>query len=225
MKALGKRLAMIADQVTQPYAHIWDCCCDHGQLGVELLQRYPHSNVHFVDCVPELMTRLENNLYRYLSADQHRWQVHCEDVSQLSLPATDTPQLVIIAGVGGDLTLDLVQQIAARHPHQAVEFLLCPVYHIYRLRSALRDAGFHCLNEVLVEENRRFYEILHISQTGHQALSVTGDTLWQPVTDQNQRYLAQLIQHYQRSASHSTGDQAALCAYQQLSAQREGVID
>ncbi|QSA20815.1 SAM-dependent methyltransferase, partial [Vibrio furnissii] len=36
---LSKRLQTIEKLVTQHYDHIWDCCCDHGFLGMTLLQR------------------------------------------------------------------------------------------------------------------------------------------------------------------------------------------
>ena len=62
---LSKRLTHIDHMVTSDYTHIWDCCCDHGFLGASLLSRQAAPNIHFVDIVPELMTKIESKLQQF----------------------------------------------------------------------------------------------------------------------------------------------------------------
>ena len=110
---ISQRLQQINQMIVNDYQHIWDCCCDHGLLGAALLERKAAQQIHFVDVVPNLMQQLEHKLQRFYPQtaklhNQHGWQVHSTDVGQLDLADKHTRQLVIIAGVGGDLTIALI---------------------------------------------------------------------------------------------------------------------
>lgn len=123
---LSKRIQAIAEMVNQEYQHIWDCCCDHGYLGFELLRRSPNTTVHFVDIVPKLTNKISHTLAKFGDVQAVSWQVHCLDVGDLPLAKHTGKHLIIIAGVGGDLALDLVKRIQDNHPHSELEFLPCP---------------------------------------------------------------------------------------------------
>lgn len=226
---LNTRLQQIENMVTSQYHHIWDCCCDHGLLGAALLSRQntdeksansvtnnTASNIHFVDIVPDLMAELEQKLQRFYPAlnanDSARWQTHCLDVTKLPLSKYQGKQLVIIAGVGGDLMIEFIEAIHQQHKNLTIDFLLCPVHHQYSLRSKLIELDFSLKDEVLVEENRRFYEILLVSSTRgtgnkvHRKISPVGDKIW-PSTSNTlssqqieiaNKYLNKTLNHYQR---------------------------
>ncbi|EKO3495280.1 tRNA (adenine(22)-N(1))-methyltransferase TrmK [Vibrio fluvialis] len=222
---LSKRLQTLDSLVTQHYDHIWDCCCDHGFLGMTLLKRQAATQVHFVDIVPDLMDLLHQRLERYFPRQAgFDWQIHCQDVGTLPLDRHEGKHLVIIAGVGGDLMSELVKAIIHAHPNTAIEFLLCPVHHTYTLRSLLQELGAQCISETLLEENRRYYEVLHVvtrSQTHqHRTLSKVGEQIWQQSDQQRElakRYHAKLLAHYARMQQ-STPDKVApiLTAYQAI---------
>ncbi|EKO3516825.1 tRNA (adenine(22)-N(1))-methyltransferase TrmK [Vibrio fluvialis] len=222
---LSKRLQTLDSLVTQHYDHIWDCCCDHGFLGMTLLKRQAATQVHFVDIVPDLMDLLHQRLERYFPRQAgFDWQIHCQDVGTLPLAQHEGKHLVIIAGVGGDLMSELVKAIIHAHPNTTIEFLLCPVHHTYTLRSLLQELGAQCISETLLEENRRYYEMLHVvtrSQTHqHRTLSKVGEQIWQQSDQQRElakRYHAKLLAHYARMQQ-STPDKVApiLTAYQAI---------
>ncbi|MEF3021249.1 tRNA (adenine(22)-N(1))-methyltransferase TrmK [Vibrio mimicus] len=208
---LGKRLTQLAQQVNRHYDHIWDCCCDHGLLGAALLKQHPSSTVHFVDIVPSLIEKVTLDLIRYFPAttDSPRWRTYCLDVRDLPLEANTGSHLVIIAGVGGDLMTEFIAELAKRHPATPLDLLLCPVHHTYTLREQLIALNAELKCELLVEENQRIYELLHVqihpsSSAPSHPLSLVGESLWQASgADQSkitQRYLQQLQQHYQRKA-------------------------
>ncbi|GIU19696.1 SAM-dependent methyltransferase [Shewanella sp. MBTL60-112-B2] len=208
------------------YEHIWDCCCDHGLLGAALLARKAAHNIHFVDVVPSLMLEVQQKLQRFypdaeleqqgasvditvntsqfskcpLNDSQSYWQVHCLDVAQLALADKAQRQLIIIAGVGGELTIELVQQIIARHPQHSLEFILCPVHHIYKVRTAMAQLGLGLIDEHLMQENKRFYEILHLSSTSQVPLSAVGSNMWNLNRNLDKCYLQNTLKHYQRIA-------------------------
>jgi len=194
---LSSRLDTIKNKVTKHYDHIWDCCCDHGQLGVALLASQPKSVIHFVDVVDELMVELESQLQKHASAIQPQWKVHCMDVAKLPL-VENKKNLIIIAGVGGDLLIELVRSIQLRNSDTELEFILCPVLHNYMVRSDLIKMGFGLISETLLKENKRFYEVLHVSNQAAKSLTVIGSEMWDLSDGDHQEYLNKTISHYQR---------------------------
>ncbi|MFB2661440.1 tRNA (adenine(22)-N(1))-methyltransferase [Shewanella mangrovisoli] len=266
---ISQRLQQINRMVDPGYDHIWDCCCDHGLLGMLLLQRNAAPKVHFVDCVSPLMQQLSLELARFFpepsisntqnaeqqANPQSEWQVHCLDVAALPLAqyGKQAKHLVIIAGVGGELLVELVRSIVINQQSKRdaqsgtdsdnhdlsqgtcqLEFILCPVHHNYHVRSALAELGLKLKDEYLLEENQRFYEILHLTQANacsktnissktNQAvpLSATGSIMWQGLnadkTNQAKRYLDQTIGHYQRIPEHRMPNKSQIvAAYQHI---------
>nr|WP_272909775.1 tRNA (adenine(22)-N(1))-methyltransferase TrmK [Vibrio floridensis] len=198
---LSRRIQALLDMVKDDYHHIWDCCCDHGYLGLALMEKYPQRTVHFVDIVPELIDNVSLSVQQMARTNHSNGVTHCIDVASLPLEQYPGKHLIIIAGVGGDLTLELVMQLRAKHPNQPLDFLLCPVHHLYMLRQALREMDFRLLSETLIEENRRFYELLHISNSEDfpQLVSPVGQQLWQNADKATAiRYQKKTVAHYQR---------------------------
>lgn len=216
---LGKRLKHIAAMVTPDYDHIWDCCCDHGLLGAALLARQVAPCIHFVDIVPEIMAQVESKLRRFHpqpseSADP-QWLVHCLDVSLLPLQQFKGRHLVIIAGIGGELVADLVKVIYRQHPAADIDFLLCPVHHEFLLRKTLIELDFSLKTECLMEENRRFYEVLLVSTNRHadiphQPINPVGSLIWQSTQAEQAKiaadYLHKTLQHYKKIQRNPTSD-------------------
>ncbi|WP_169449523.1 tRNA (adenine(22)-N(1))-methyltransferase [Oceanobacter kriegii] len=217
---IGKRINHLVERVPAGYDHLWDCCCDHGLLGMTLLQNKIDAAMHFVDIVPALMTELEGKLrqrFPVAVGQSQSWRLHCIDVVDLPIAEVDSSDsarhLVIIAGVGGDLTAELLEAIHRRNPKANIEYLLCPANRPQHLRRALIKLDFYCLEEQLVEENKRFYEVLTITAQARQItseatpeqnppVSLLGDKLWQPRTPEAQdiatRYRQRTLAHYQR---------------------------
>ena len=213
---LGKRLKHIESMVTSDYSHIWDCCCDHGLLGSALLDRHAAPHIHFVDIVPKLMSELENKLQRFYPNPPSNWQIHCLDVAALPIEQyKEGKNLVIIAGVGGDLMTQFVNAIHKSHPATNIDFLLCPVYHQFALRQQLIQLEFNLINEILVEENKRFYEILLVSTPTNtdekqSKISPVGELIWQSDSVEQAKntmnYLNKTLNHFQRKQEGNNAD-------------------
>ncbi|MCZ4336369.1 tRNA (adenine(22)-N(1))-methyltransferase [Shewanella colwelliana] len=231
---LSQRLHTIASMIDGHYSHIWDCCCDHGLLGATLLKQGRCDAMHFVDIVPSITNSLIAKLeqfYPLAALSQQTWHVHCLDVHALPLAQyrSQSPQLVIIAGVGGELTASFVKAIQqhALAIGQSVEFILCPVHHTYQLREALSSLTLGLVNEHLITENKRFYEILHLSSDATTPVSLVGDKIWSHHnTDINQHYLTRLLNHYRLAIKGATDEthaamlREAISAYQALTPQQ-----
>lgn len=208
---LGKRLKQIEKMVDKPYSHIWDCCCDHGLLGFNLLKAQRSKTVHFVDIVPALLATIETKLQTHWQGKKHAWQVHCLDVAKLPLdqfsndPKTET-HLIIIAGVGGELLIELLQSLLVTVYNYHVEFILCPVHHNYQVRQFLIKQRFGLIDETLVAENGRFYEVLHVCTQSSEAITPVGSKMWNLADPKHQQYLQKTINHYQRIAKDPKAD-------------------
>ena len=215
---ISKRLQTIDSLINKHYDHIWDCCCDHGLLGMALLQRSVGEKIHFVDMVQVIMSGLTNNLQRFFSHN-NRWQVHCVDVMSVRPVPNFAVQnhLLIIAGVGGEQMITMVKQLLHNFKGQRVEFLLCPVHHQFKLRQCLHALGLSLIDERLLQENRRFYEVIHVSNRPGKAISNVGCMMWQRSAALTPNYLKQTLAHYQRM-SHDPAQNVAniISAYQQL---------
>jgi tRNA (adenine22-N1)-methyltransferase len=215
MKKISHRLQKINSMVSSDYQSIWDCCCDHGLLGLTLLKRKAASTIHFIDIVPLLTDHIQSLLHKHFSTDDYvkRWQVHCIDVAKLPLTAQDK-QLIIIAGVGGELLIQFIESlmkkcydISLTSPKVEIEFIICPVHYNYQVRKTLINHNCILLNECIVTENKRFYEIIHVKkqfsvlENTHQQLhdlTTTGDMMWDLSLKSHQKYQAETVCHYQR---------------------------
>jgi tRNA (adenine22-N1)-methyltransferase len=229
MLKISKRLEALDSLVNDDYEQIWDCCCDHGILGMNLLARMAAPTIHFVDVVPSLISSLEAKLKTHFPVNNENilsWQTHCADATDLAINAYPGKQLVIIAGVGGDMTLRIVKALydtlEASNKLANVDFLLCPVRQHYRLRCGLYNKGFKVKREILVEENKRIYEILLLSAdpdiTELKTITPTGDRIWlddnNPMNGTAQKYGEILLEHYSKMAESGRADALdALRAY------------
>jgi tRNA (adenine22-N1)-methyltransferase len=209
---LSKRLQHIEQMVTADYTHIWDCCCDHGFLGASLLSRQSGQNIHFVDIVPELITAIESKLQEFFPHSISAWQTHCLDVAKLPLQEYQGKHLVIIAGIGGDLMIQFIDAIQQKHLDMRIDFLLCPVNQQFALRKKLIALKFSLKNEVLIKDNRRYYEVILVSSTSdtHKEISPVGHDIWQSVSAEQasvvKQYLNKTLKHYKRVQQGSTVD-------------------
>lgn len=209
---LSARLDGLVDMVNGPYAHIWDCCCDHGYLGRRLLDRYPRSVIHFVDIVPSLIERIETSLSE---VDRGRWQAHCVDLKILTLPDPEARQLVIIAGVGGDLMTEMVSELLTNHQSRSLDLLLCPVRQLYRVRTAMDSLGLGLVDECIVKDGELFYELIYLSTESVRKVSCVGE-MWDLTDSEHREYLTRNIEHYQRMTQATSQEPPALQAYRKL---------
>ncbi len=237
----GIRLTKIDEMINNHYQHIWDCCCDHGLLGLALLKRHGANTIHFIDIVEPLITKLHTQLLTHFASNLNAWQTHCLDVTKIPLSKQPTvnptnlerstyaghlssgKHLIIIAGVGGDLLIELVTAIVRQHAQQELEFMLCPVHHNYKVRQALISLDFSLINEAIVKENKRFYEIIHVvvnpkaNKSQLKPIAVVGSSMWDFSCVEHQQYFNETINHYQRMLNNPNGNaNAILAAYKKL---------
>lgn len=209
---LNNRLAALSGMITRHYNHIWDCCCDHGHLGMALIQSGSATTVHFVDVVSPLIDVLTAKLEQQ-HPDSDCWETHYCDLNRLTLPDRHSEHLVIIAGVGGDLTIEFVKNMIANNPQHKIEFLLCPVRHNAKVRQALKDLGLKLFNESIVFDKGLFYEVIHASSKAQEEIAITGSLMWDNQNPKHLQYLEKTIEHYERAVRSSPEKYADLLSH------------
>lgn len=223
---LSKRLAFINDLINSDFDEIWDCCCDHGLLGFQVLAQSKAKKVHFVDRVSPLIDTISKKLdlhFKPLLAPQSperkdqtqqtSYELHALDLIVQSLPlSANNKHLLIIAGIGGELLINMLSKIITEHSDKAFELIICPVNQLYSVREYLSEVEFTLKSEHIVSENKRFYEVLHLLPPSNQAIaktektkqiSPTGEEQWNLTKASHQKYLTNLLSHYQNKLNGS----------------------
>ena len=196
---LGHRLSQLEGMLKQRYSIIWDCCCDHGFLGMSLLQNKLADKVVFVDVLVPQMAQLERKLKQRFPADKFDWEVLCQDLQEVTVPEADS-QLFIIAGVGADSTIRFVDSLCASRPGAKFDLLVCSVHGSYSVREALSRHGFRLKDERIILENNRFYEGIYVSQTADTNIMNTGAAMWDWLNPEHREYAHRLSGHYSKKA-------------------------
>ena len=196
---LGSRLRNIDSIITSNYSIIWDCCCDHGLLGMSLLQRSSSESVYFVDVLKQPLIELTEKLQQRFPIAEFSWKVLCCDLKRVEIPQQNN-QLFIIAGVGGDKTIEFVKSIFSKTTTLQVDFLICSVHGNYRVRELLIELGYGLVDEAIIKENKRFYELIYFSKNSPVEISKTGNSMWDFGNFEHLEYLNKTIQHFQKKA-------------------------
>jgi tRNA (adenine22-N1)-methyltransferase len=196
---IGHRLEQIVEIIKRPYFRIWDCCCDHGLLGMALLDKRVAHEVYFIDVLEKQINRLRQKLSRFFRKTDYQWQIYCKDLNQVVIPEQGD-QLVIIAGVGSDKTVQFIESLKRKSLADTFDLIVCSVHGNYHVRRALIDFGYRLLDECIVEENGRFYEIIYVSHNADEVVSPVGDKMWDWSNPQHITYWHKTIQHYQKKA-------------------------
>lgn len=158
--ALSKRLHAVANMVTVGN-RVCDVGCDHGFVPVFLVQqgispcvlamdlregplRAAREHVSAYGLESQIETRLSDGLHNYKAGE------------------ADT---LICAGMGGGLMMRLLE--AEREKTDSFrELILQPQSELERFRRCLRESGFGILDEEMIEEDGKFYQVIRAS--GHK---------------------------------------------------------
>ena len=183
----------------QRYSIIWDCCCDHGYLGMSLLQKKLADKVMFVDVLVPQLAQLKRKLNQRFPADKFDWEVLCQDLQEISVPKADA-QLFIIAGIGSDSAIRFIDSLYASIPGGKFDLLVCSVHGSYCVRAALSRHDFRLKDERIILEKNRFYEGIYVSQTADTKIMNTGAAMWDWLNPEHREYAYRLAGHYSKKA-------------------------
>jgi tRNA (adenine22-N1)-methyltransferase len=188
------RLEVITSLLGNDYKEIWDTCCDHGKLGISILQNTQIPKVHFVDCVPEIIDRLRVKLDRMSLIESKRLELHCKMAEDIKV--SDKRSLICICGVGGVTAIDIITGLLKNNQLNKHDLLLSVQYKTPRLRRFLNINGFKVIKEVLCFEGKWGHEIIKISKNRGDEIDLIGSNMFIKSNELHKKYILKSITHY-----------------------------
>ena len=151
---LSARLQCCAEFV-RPGARVADIGCDHGYLGIRLLQIGRAASVHACDLREKPLEKARENAARCGMTEKMRFSL-ADGLAAVAPGEVDT---VIVAGMGGDV----IARILGDCPwtcDPAVDFILQPQSSGNDLRRKLPPLGFRIEAERLVRDGGFLYQAM-----------------------------------------------------------------
>jgi len=155
---LSKRLSFILKFIPTSADVFYDLCCDHGQLGLSVGTSYNYQEINLVDQVPSIIDKISKE--KLPSDIPSRVQVNyiCQDARNLKLNENNK-NVISITGIGGELSIKMIENLIG-HLKETDTLVLSVHNNIHKLREYLIDNKFELIDEGLVEDNKKFYEVL-----------------------------------------------------------------
>ncbi len=200
MTKLSTRIRTIVDLVNDDAELVWDICCDHGHIGKALLPKY---SVHFVDQIPSIIKKLALNLKQ--DADipsDKKYKLFTQDAKKQDYQSSKR-SCFIIAGIGGVLSIEILKQILL-HLKEQDTIILSVHKNILEVRNFLKETPLKLHSEVIIKDNKQFYEIMLLSLRQGNAISHIGGPMWLKNDEVCNEYLKEKIKYYQTKAKHDT---------------------
>ena len=147
---ISQRLHKIAEMVKYPT--VVDVGTDHALLPIYLVQNGLAERVLATDVAEGPLARARENIAAHGLADAVETRL-CNGLDGVGAGF----QTCIIAGMGGNLIIEILRHEAA---HSFAQLLLSPQRNAPDLRRFLHISGYTIAREAMVEENGKFYNIL-----------------------------------------------------------------
>ncbi|MDR2547105.1 MAG: class I SAM-dependent methyltransferase [Lachnospiraceae bacterium] len=154
---LSKRLAAIAAFVTSGH-RVCDIGCDHSAVVISLLRAGISPAAIVIDIHPGPLAIARQRIAEHDLTDQ----VDVRLGDGLCVYDTDEAETVIITGMGGRLIWSILAADFTK-TKAIKELILGPQAEVAELRRCLRWYGFTIIDEVMVEENGKYYPLLKLS--------------------------------------------------------------
>lgn len=162
---LSNRLETIVSLV-QRGSRIADVGTDHGYVPIALIDRQIAEAAIALDVREGPLERAAAHICLHGLEKQIELRLS-DGLDALTPGEADT---VIIAGMGGELALHILEQ--GRHMWDSVEhWILSPQSDLLKVRRYLADRGFPIVREAMVEEDGKYYTIM---ETAGQRMQAAG---------------------------------------------------
>lgn len=132
-----------------------DIGTDHAYLPIHLIKNDMCKKV----IASDINVGPVNKAKRNIKAEGMQNYIECRLGGGLSVLKPDEAQIIVIAGMGGNLISDIITDgIEILKTTEA--FILQPVQNPEVLRKFLYESGFDIIDEELCEEENKFYEVI-----------------------------------------------------------------
>lgn len=154
MVALSRRMQAVT-ALAEPGKTAADIGCDHGYVGIRLIQQGLFTKVIAMDVRPGPLETARKNVALYRMEDAIELRLS-DGLRMLDIGESDS---MICAGMGGAL----ICRILENDPEKAQamkQIILQPQSELFLVRSFLRQHGYVITKEDMVKEDGKYYPML-----------------------------------------------------------------
>ena len=183
MIKLSKRLKTIYDLV--PQGNAADIGADHGKLIISLVKDNIVSYAQAVENKPGPYQRLASAIKKEGLED--KIEVLLSDGIKDVNENIDT---LIIAGMGGDLIIDILNAHLERSKN--IKYIIAdPHTSIDKVRRYIVKLGFKIEQEEIIEDSKKYYEIIRFKKSNDEIIYNELDYIYGPIlrTSKNKTFL------------------------------------
>ncbi len=154
---------------------VLDVGCDHGKLGLSFLKEREVEKIHLIDPSSLVIAQLSKNIGAYTPVERNRIHIHREK-GQDFIPSSEK-KIIFIAGMGGKEIIEIITHFK-RFISKEDQLVLSPHRDILLLREFLHASTFTLMDEQLVSDEGRFYQVISLGIGGEKSVSLYGENIW-----------------------------------------------
>ncbi|HRT69045.1 MAG TPA: class I SAM-dependent methyltransferase [Bacilli bacterium] len=145
------RLKTIAKYI-EPYKKIADVGCDHGYL---ILEAFENHNIEFAQAIDNKSQPLKNALKNITQEGLSSKVIFTLGEGLENL--WEEVEVVIISGMGG---FNIIKILSNNQNKEIKRFILQANRNVYNLREFLMENNYRIVDEDIVDEGEKYYEII-----------------------------------------------------------------
>ncbi len=154
MPKLSNRMKCIADMVT-PGKRVADIGCDHAFISIYLAKQGISEGGLAMDIAAGPLENAKKNIEMYGVADKVKTRIS-NGMDALEKNESDA---AIISGMGGPLIIDILSRGISKLS-EGYELILSPQSEIEEVRHFLRTSDFQIVDEEMMIEDGKYYNII-----------------------------------------------------------------
>lgn len=165
MIKLDNRLKCLYDCIARSgtYDVVADIGCDHGKLALALLQNNIANKVFLIDISPKSLQKAIDLMHAY-NIETNRYTAVVSDGMENVDANFD---LAILSGMGGDT----IMHILSNPKFSAKHVITSPQHKELDTKIYLNSHKYFILHDIIVYENKHFYDIIYAISNTPQILS------------------------------------------------------
>jgi len=166
------RLKTIVKHI-EPYKKIADVGCDHGYL---ILEAFENHNIEFAQAIDNKSQPLKNALKNITQEGLSSKVIFTLGEGLENL--WEEVEVVIISGMGG---FNIIKILSNNQNKEIKRFILQANRNVYNLREFLMENNYRIVDEDIVDEGEKYYEIIVCEFTNEKQVYSEDELKFGPV--------------------------------------------
>lgn len=176
---LSKRLSFILKLAPSSGDAFYDLCCDHGQLGYAVAATCDYKEIFLIDQVKSIIDKISKNSLASDIPKSVAINYRCLDARKLKIDQ-NYKNVISIAGIGGELAIKMVENLLEQLK-ETDTLVISAHNNINKLRAYLIEKNLNLVDEGLIADNKKFYEVIVINKLALGTSNIT--TVFNPINE------------------------------------------